>query len=151
MRNKSLSQLEQMADQLDHSRMGDDSLDNPYGNIAHSKSMMSNDHGGYNLKNSLGKGSNADFAVRSQMIQSKKVKSLGLGSKIHRNGGQEAGGSQTKNRPLVIQKNYQSQKNVANLADGKMNPKHYSYLKTKYFNQPGQNMNLKSQKVLDSA
>ena len=134
LRNKSLSQLEQMADQLDNSRMENDGFDNEYGNLGHSKSMMSNAYEGYNLN----KGNDADFAVRSQMIPFKKVRSL---ARIQR----DASPSQNKNRTLVLKKNYQSQKSTSNLADGKMNPKNnYSFLNTKYFNQKGPNMNMKS-------
>lgn len=132
--NNSLSQLEEMADHFDQSRhMDDDAEFNPYGAAAE-RSIISNHsvEGGFKGRSVLGMHErNPEFAVRSQMVT--KVKSLGL----------SASRSQPKSRPLIVSKSYATAK--------KEGPQHYSYLKTKYFQQPGQNMNLKSQKVLDSA
>ena len=64
-----------------------------------------------------------------------KVKSLGLNSRSH----------SKKDRPLIISKKYHQS------IDKEADPKNYSYLKTRYFQQPGQNMSLKQTKVLDSA
>lgn len=110
---RSLSQLEEAADHLDRSRRTNDDSQNPYFDSAE-KTMVS----------APGRRSALDTnesGARSQLIT--KVKSLGLNSKSH-----------AKNRPLIISKKYHQSLDKTPEIEGK----NYSYLKTRYFQQPGQ-------------
>lgn len=93
---------------MERSRRTNDET-NPYFDSAE-KTMISNGR-----RSALEIQNTGDAGVRSQMIT--KVKSLGLNSRSH----------SKKDRPLIISKKYHQS------IDKEVEPKNYSYLKTKYF------------------